>query len=288
MKVFRSWLALLFLFAAGPCLAAVVSSVSVPTTRADGSIITPTIWNNDVGGLYTYINNNIVPVLNKLTTKGDLYVYDGSALQRLAVGTDNQCLISLAAATNGVQWSAVANTAPLTTKGDLLIHNGTSAVRLPVGSNGKTLVANSGVTAGVEWGTPTTAIPAGTICAWSPTFAGTSTIPTGWTLCDGSAPGVPNLIGRFILGTKPTGSSATPAVGGFGYVAVDTTGGSTSHTHSFSGSGNTGGPNATVAADTGAGTVAHPSHVHSFSYSGSTTSSTLEPADYALVYIMKL
>lgn len=286
MKTLRSWLMLLILLIGLPCAAAVVSSVAVPSTRAAGSTITASIWNSDVGGLYTYINNNIVPVLNLLTTKGDIYVYDGSALQRLAVGTNNQCLISNSAATNGIQWSSVANTTPLTTKGDLLVY-GSSATRLPVGSNGKVLIANSGATEGVEWGTPTTATPAGSIIAWSPTFAGTNTIPSGWTLCNGTA-GAPNLIGKFILGTKPSSSSATAASGGFGYVAVDTTGGSTSHTHTFSGSGSTGAPNAQVAADTGAGSTAHPFHAHSFSFSGTTASSTLEPADYALVYIMKL
>lgn len=286
MKYLKSWLTIFVLLVGMPCLAAVVSSVAVPTTRAAGSTITASIWNADVGGIYTYINNNIVPVLNLLTTKGDIYVFDGSALQRLGVGADNTCLISNSGAANGIQWSAVANTTPLTTKGDLLGYS-SAAGRLPVGTNGQVLIADSTQAFGLRWGTPTTATPAGSIIAWSPTFAGTNTIPSGWTLCDGTA-GSPNLIGRFILGTKPTGSTATAAAGGFGYVTVDTTGGSTSHTHSFSGSGSTGAPNAQVAADTGAGSTAHPFHAHSFSFSGTTASSTLEPADYTLVYIMKL
>ena len=40
----------------------------------------------------------------KLTTKGDLLVTTGSALNRLAVGTDNYVLTADSAATNGVKW----------------------------------------------------------------------------------------------------------------------------------------------------------------------------------------
>ena len=41
-----------------------------------------------------------------LTTKGDLLVTTGSALNRLGVGTDGQALVASAAATNGVTWAA--------------------------------------------------------------------------------------------------------------------------------------------------------------------------------------
>jgi hypothetical protein len=45
----------------------------------------------------------------KLTTKGDLLVTTGSALNRLAVGTDTHVLTADSAATNGVKWAVAAS-----------------------------------------------------------------------------------------------------------------------------------------------------------------------------------
>ena len=42
-----------------------------------------------------------------LTTKGDLLATDGSALNRLAVGTNDYSLVADSAATNGVSWKQV-------------------------------------------------------------------------------------------------------------------------------------------------------------------------------------
>ena len=44
-------------------------------------------------------------VVAKLTTKGDLLVTTGSALNRLAVGSNDQVLVADSAATNGVKWA---------------------------------------------------------------------------------------------------------------------------------------------------------------------------------------
>jgi hypothetical protein len=44
-----------------------------------------------------------------LTTKGDLLVTDGSALNRLAVGTNDHVLTADSAATNGVKWAVAAS-----------------------------------------------------------------------------------------------------------------------------------------------------------------------------------
>jgi hypothetical protein len=44
-----------------------------------------------------------------LTTKGDLLVTTGSALNRLAVGTDTHVLTADSAATNGVAWAVAAS-----------------------------------------------------------------------------------------------------------------------------------------------------------------------------------
>jgi hypothetical protein len=46
-------------------------------------------------------------VVSKLTTKGDLLVTSGSALNRLGVGTNDFALLADSAATNGVKWGQV-------------------------------------------------------------------------------------------------------------------------------------------------------------------------------------
>jgi hypothetical protein len=46
-------------------------------------------------------------VVSKLTTKGDLLVTSGSALNRLAVGTNDFALLADSSATNGVAWKQV-------------------------------------------------------------------------------------------------------------------------------------------------------------------------------------
>lgn len=49
-------------------------------------------------------------LVSKLTTKGDLLVTTGSALNRLPVGTNDQVLVADSAATNGVKWGTVSAT----------------------------------------------------------------------------------------------------------------------------------------------------------------------------------
>lgn len=49
-------------------------------------------------------------VASKLTTKGDLLVTSGSALNRLAVGTNDHVLLADSAQTNGVKWGQVTAT----------------------------------------------------------------------------------------------------------------------------------------------------------------------------------
>lgn len=286
-KILLAFAAWLFCWAS--VAAAVVSTVAVPTTRVAGTTITATIWNSDVLGIYTYINNNIVSALNVLTNKGDLYVYSGSALSRLGIGTDGQVLTVNSGAPLGLNWAAFADAAALTTKGDILGFS-TAPVRVPVGTNGQVLVADSTQAPGIKWGTPTTTTPKGAILAWSPTFAGTSTIPSGWLLCDGTS-STPNLIGKFIVGTRPSGSTATPATGGFGAQTPDANGaGVATHSHTVTASGTTGSPSGTLGIDRTAPTTLEVSgygHLHTYSYSGSTTVTSAEPSDYALVYIIK-
>lgn len=279
------------LLIAAPSLAAVVSAITVPATRAGGYTVTAADLNADVGGLYSSINNGIIATLNKLTTKGDIYVYDGAALQRQGVGANNTVLTADSAQANGIKWAALANTTQLTTKGDLLTFT-TVPARIGVGTNGQVLTADSTVSAGVKWATPSAAIaiPVGTIIAWSPAAAGTNTVPSGWQLCNGSG-GSPNLIGRFILGGRPSGDTSAASSGGFGIETVDANGtGVTSvlHSHNQLGTFTTSTNNATNNAVAGATPVAG-THTHTVTLSGNTNiaDAPTEPADYVLVYIMK-
>ena len=290
MKFKKLLLALALLSFALPAMAGIVANVSVPPTRSTGTTITAAIWNNDVNGIYTYLNNTVIPALNKLTTKGDLYVTDGVNLNRLAVGTDGQALAAASAQTNGLQWVNFANAVALTTKGDLLGY-AAAAARIPVGANGTVLTADSTNANGVSFQAAASAAPKGSIVAWSPSGAGTNTIPSGWLLCDGTS-STPNLIGRFIIGTRPASSSATASSGGYGAQSVDANGaGSATHVHVMSGSVSTGGPSSTIGGTqvfpAGLYVVASSGHTHTITYSGDSTSATTEPADYALVYIMK-
>ena len=92
-----------------------------------------------------------------LTTKGDLLVTTGSALNRLAVGSDGQALVADTASTNGVKWATPTDTtkqplATLTTKGDIYVATASATVtRLGAGTNGFTLMADSAEATGVKW-----------------------------------------------------------------------------------------------------------------------------------------
>jgi hypothetical protein len=70
--------------------------------HASGATIYPVFTANDA--------DEANEVAAKLTTKGDLLVTTGSALNRLAVGTNDQVLLADSAATNGVKWGTVSAT----------------------------------------------------------------------------------------------------------------------------------------------------------------------------------
>ena len=136
---------------------ATISGTTLTLTRAQddttasahssGATIYPVFTANDA--------DEANELVSKLTTKGDLLVTDGSALNRLAVGTNNYQLTADSTATNGVKWALSPETDLVTTKGDLLV--GTAAdtlARQGVGSNGQVLVADSGQTNGVAWVDP--------------------------------------------------------------------------------------------------------------------------------------
>lgn len=125
----------------------------------------------------------------------------------------------------------------------------------------------------------TVVLPSGIICMWS---GATTTIPSGWYLCNGSN-GTPDLRNRFIIGAGST-------------YAVDNTGGETtvtltvnqipSHSHSIEGYSPTGsvprvGKIISSTANTGSGAS------YNTSDTGGNSSHNNMPPYYALCFIMK-
>ena len=90
-------------------------------------------------------------VVSKLTTKGDLLVTSGSALNRLAVGTNYFVLGADSTATNGVAWQSSPNSL-MTAKGDIVVASAANTpARVAVGTDGFALVADSTQASGVKW-----------------------------------------------------------------------------------------------------------------------------------------
>lgn len=113
-------------------------------THASGSIIYPVYTATDA--------DQANELASKLTTKGDLLVTTGSALNRLAVGTNGHILTADSAATNGVKWALDPVVDTVTTKGDILVAGAADSIsRLGVGTNDYVLTADSAETLGVKW-----------------------------------------------------------------------------------------------------------------------------------------
>lgn len=210
------------------------SAVNTVGTLSPGHIVLATEWNTAVGGIYSYINNTLLnPVagggLNVVTTKGDLYVLDGTKLGALSTGgagNDGKLLTADSTQTLGVKWASVANVTNLTTKGDLLGFD-TGNNRVPVGTDGQFLKADSTQALGVKWDTPPS-VPIGGIILWD--FSHQPAMPAGFSLCDGgtySGITTPNMVGVYCVGATGPGGSGGPAANGMGALASNTLAGNT-------------------------------------------------------------
>lgn len=256
-----------------PIIAA-VPTITGFNTRADGYTVTASVWNTELGGIYSYINTNLVGTLNLLDAKGELLTHDGTshvALPNAGSADNNKVLTFDSTQTAGMKWASVASVATLTTKGDLLGYS-TANARVPVGTNGQVLTADSAEALGLKWATPTTAIPTGVIAMWSGSIA---SIPSGWALCDGQS-GRPNLQGLFVVGA---GNVSPAATDGMGLLSPGTVGG-----------------------DASAGAGLGPSHSHVINVAAvgftvgptlglpttPTGTATVTPKYYALAFIIKL
>lgn len=132
-------------------------------------------------------------------------------------------------------------------------------------------------------------VPVGGVVAWLKSFAGTPALPDGWVECNGqvladaasvyNGQTVPNLNGsggtrRFLRGSTASGA----------------TGGSTTHTHSYSGCHTSYGPSATVSVGIGPPwtTVAHQCHSHVVPVSGTTGNTSTLPNYYEVVWVWRV
>jgi len=192
------------------------------------------------------------------------------------------------------QWQSGLYEEPLTIKGDLDIQGAMTLDGAP-GTSGQFLMsAGPGETP--QWGSATIpdAFSPGMIILWSGL---TSTIPTGWALCNG-ADGTPNLTDRFVIGAGNTyGVNQT---GGYkdaqllSHTHTGSTNTTGAHTHTttaaVASSQRIGPGNPTGLATTGAsstGSAGNHKHTFTTDSSGVTGTNRNLPPYYALAYIIR-
>lgn len=296
----KNLLLLLLCLAVPLALAGPLPSTTRQTRNNPGAIITSAQWNAAIPGICNYINTYVVTPLNKLTTKGDVYGFDGTNIQRVAAGTNGHALTVDSTLESGIGYQSPLAQQPMTTKGDTLYGTGKTIARLPVGGDGNALGLVDGLPAWIDLSTSSN-LPRGAIVPYSFSFAGSATVPAGFAVCDGTN-STPNLIGLFVIGTKPPGSSSSAVSGGYGAQGADGRGtGTATHTHAasyptgligvnpfnleYDGASNVT-PYGVYGTDA---TVAAPYHTHNQSGGAfGVTSVSNEPSDYALVYLVKL
>jgi hypothetical protein len=89
--------------------------------------------------------------INPVTTKGDLFVFNGTDLDRFAAASNDTILVADSGQASGVKWATLADVIPTTTKGDILGDTGTASGRFPVGTDHSVVTAASGETYGLKW-----------------------------------------------------------------------------------------------------------------------------------------
>jgi hypothetical protein len=264
-----------------------------------GDIPTAAGYNADIQSACNYINDNVVAALNVLDGQapGAMYTFD-SLTQTMGVipgpTNDDDVLTADSTAASGTSYQAPTALSVNLLKGDITVQGESGLTRLGVGANDTILTADATSPTGLKWLAKDLSgiYPTGSIIAWSPAAAGTTTIPAGFLLCDGSA-NTPNLIGRFILGTRPAGSNASAASGGYGAQLEGVGSGSkANHTHTVATTGSV-----TSSPPAGIGLVANGTvnntatftHTHTLNLNSLSTASmtSMEPSDIALCYIIK-
>ena len=264
-----------------------------------GDIPTAAGYNADVQNACNYINDNIVAALNVLDGQdpGAMYTFD-ALTQTMGVipgpTADNDVLTADSSNAAGVSYQSPTSQSVNIFKGDITVQSADTLTRLGVGANGTILTADATALTGLKWLPKDLSgvYPTGAIVAWSPAAAGTTTIPAWFLLFDGNA-NTPNLIGRFILGTRPQGSNASAASGGYGAQLEGIGSGSkAAHVHTVATAGQV-----TSSAPQGIGLVANGAvnntasftHTHQLNLNSLSTASmtSMEPSDIALCYLIK-
>jgi hypothetical protein len=196
------------------------------------------------------------------------------------------------------QWQSGLYDEPLTIKGDLDVQGGMT-LDGQAGTSGQ-LLMSQGTGETPKWGTVTIpdAFTPGMIILWSGL---TSTVPTGWALCNGGN-GTPNLTDKFIVGAgNAYGINQT---GGYkdatlvSHTHTGSTGGAGGHSHTylqpagssqFQQGGQIGGATATTgSSSTSTSSIGNHTHSVSISTNGSSGTNKNLPPYYALAYIMRL
>lgn len=193
------------------------------------------------------------------------------------------------------QWQSGLYDESLTIKGDLDLQGGLTLNSDP-GTSGQFLMSQGPGTT-PQWGSAEIpdAFSPGMIILWSGL---TSTIPTGWALCNGLN-GTPNLTDKFIVGAG--GSYGVNQTGGYkdsivvSHNHTGTTNSSGSHTHTVEtpttkGKYEPSGYNFSAYVSGGAATTSSAgAHTHGFTTStkGSSGTNRNLPPYYALAYIMR-
>jgi hypothetical protein len=217
-----------------------------------------------------------------MTTKGDIFVFDGANLAIQPVGADDTVLVATSTELSGVEWKTFQSQLPLTSKGDILSSTGVITGRLSVGTNHSVMTAASAETLGLKWDSvalthdlgdgTTNLMCGGPVAAPFPSIlaAAANNLVVGTTALDAITSGGNNvIIGNGCCATQTTASGNT-VVGSS--AATTLTGGSNVvvGADAFSGAGNTGANNVVLGSSAGTTNVTG----DNCSYIGANTSAT--------------